>query len=161
MIERRVRMKPERMTTEAAARDILKSCNLGTLSMITPEGLPYGVPINYYYDEAANALYLHCALKGKKIECLQSHPEVSFSVYKNPVIIEERFTTHYDSAIVTGRAEMLTEPEERRGALTALSMALAPNGAHRLAEVVDKYWNAVSMIKIPIVKIEGKRNRDE
>lgn len=153
-------MKPERMTTEAAARDILKSCNLGTLSLVTPEGLPYGVPINYYYDESKNALYLHCALKGKKIDCLLIHPEVSLSVYKNPVIIEERFTTHYDSAIVTGRAKLLAEPEEIRAALTALSMALAPSGAYRLAEVIDKYWKAVAMIKISIDKIEGKRNRD-
>ena len=153
-------MKPERMTTEAAARDILKSCNLGTLSLVTPDGLPYGVPINYYYDEAANALYLHCALKGKKIDCLQSHPEVSFSVYKNPVIIQERFTTHYDSAIVTGRAEIMADSEEKRGALITFSMALAPDGAYRLAEVVDKYWKAVAIIKIQIDKIEGKRNRD-
>ena len=153
-------MKPERMTTEAGARDILKSCNLGTMSMGTPEGLPYGVPINYYYDENSNALYLHCALKGKKIDCLLSHPEVSFSVYNHPVIIEERFTTHYDSVIVTGQAQMLEDPEERRAALTALSMALAPGGAHRLQEVIDKYWKAVTMIKIPIGKIEGKRNRD-
>jgi nitroimidazol reductase NimA-like FMN-containing flavoprotein (pyridoxamine 5'-phosphate oxidase superfamily) len=153
-------MKPERMTTEAAAFEILKSCNLGTLSMVTPEGLPYGVPINYYYDENANALFLHCALKGKKIDCLKAHPEVSFSVYKNPVIMEERFTTHYDSAIISGRAEILDDPDERRTALVALSMALAPSGAYRLAEAVEKYWKAVAMIKIPIDKIEGKRNRD-
>jgi nitroimidazol reductase NimA-like FMN-containing flavoprotein (pyridoxamine 5'-phosphate oxidase superfamily) len=129
--------------------------------MVTPDGLPYGVPVNYYYDEPANALYFHCALKGKKIDCLQSHPEVSFSVYKNPVIIEERFTTHYDSVIVTGHAEMLTEPEERRAALTTLTMALAPSGVNRLQEVIDKYWKAVAMIRITIEKIEGKRNRDE
>lgn len=153
-------MKPDRMTTESVARDTLKSCNLGTLSLITPEGLPYGVPINYYYDEKVNAIYLHCALKGKKMDCLLSHPEVSFSVYKNPVIIEERFTTHYDSVIITGHAQMLAEPEERRSALTALSTALAPGGAHRLQEVIDKYWKAVAMIKISIDKIEGKRNRD-
>ncbi len=153
-------MKPERMTTEAAAREILHSCNLGTLSLVTPDGLPYGVPINYYYDESANALYLHCALKGKKMDCLQSRPEVSFSVYTNPVIIEEKFTTHYDSAIVTGHAEIMTDTEEKRAALTAFSMALAPSGAYRLKEVVDKYWKAVAMIKISIDKIEGKRNRD-
>ena len=153
-------MKPERMTSEAAAREILQSCNLGTLSLVTPDGLPYGVSINYYYDEAQNALYLHCAPKGKKIDCLSAHPQVSFSVYKNPGILEERFTTHYDSAIVTGRAEIMTDPEGRRAALTAFSMALAPGGAYRLAEVVDKYWKAVTMIKITIDKIEGKRNRD-
>ncbi len=153
-------MKPERMITEAAAREILKSCNLGTLSLITPDGLPYGVPINYYYDEPANALYLHCAPKGKKLDCLQIHPEVSFSVYKNPVIIEERFTTHYDSAIITGRAEIMADSEEKRAALTVFSMALAPGGAYRLKEVIDKYWKAVTMIKIIIDKIEGKRNRD-
>ncbi len=153
-------MKPERMTSETAARDILKSCNLGTLSLVTPDGLPYGVPINYYYDEAKSALYLHCAPKGKKIDCLLAHPQVSFSVYKNPVIVEERFTTHYDSALVTGRAEIMADTEEKRAALTTFSMALAPSGAYRLQEVVDKYWKAVTMIRISIEKIEGKRNRD-
>ena len=154
-------MKPERMTTEAAAREVLKSCNLGTLSLVTPEGLPYGVPINYYYDEGENLIYLHCALKGKKLDCLHAHPEVSFSVYKNPVIIQERFTTHYDSAIVTGHAEIIADPAQKRATLLAFSSALCPDGAYRLAEVVDKYWQAVTMLKIVIEKIEGKRNRDE
>ena len=153
-------MRPERMISEAEAREILKSCNLGTLSLITPEGIPYGVPVNYYYDEAANALYFHCALKGKKMDCMKAHPEVSFSVYKNPVIVEEKFTTHYDSAIVTGWAEVLNDPEEKSAALTAFSMALAPKGAHRLDEVIGKYKDAVAVVKITIESVEGKRNRD-
>ncbi len=153
-------MRPDRMTTEAAARNVLKSCNLGTLSLVTEKGLPYGVPINYFYDEPANALILHCAVKGKKLDCLAAHPTVSFSVYKDPVIIEERFTTHYDSAIVTGRGEIITDPQEKRDALIAFSRAVAPGGEHRLMEVVDKYWKAVTMLKIVIDKVEGKRNRD-
>ena len=153
-------MKPERMTSESEAREVLKSCNVGTLSLVAPDGFPYGVPINYYYDEAANALYFHCALKGKKMDCMKAHPEVSFSVYKDPVIVEERFTTHYDSAIVTGWAEVLNDPQEKRAALTAFSMALAPKGAHRLQNVTDKYWDAVAVVKITIESVEGKRNRD-
>ena len=153
-------MKPERMTTDAQAREVLKTCNLGTLSLTTPDGLPYGVPVNYQYDEAANALYFHCALKGKKMDCMKAHPEVSFSVYKDPVIVEDRFTTHYDSAIVTGWAEVLNDPQEKRAALTAFSMALAPKGAYRLEEVIGKYLYAVAVVKITIESVEGKRNRD-
>ena len=148
------------MTSQADARDILHSCNLGTLSLVTKDGLPYGVPINYYYDASANALYFHCALKGKKMDCLLANPQVSFCVCKNPVILEERFTTHYDSAIVTGTAELVLDPKQKRAALTAFSMALCPKGAYRLDEVIDKYLNALAMVKVTIDKVEGKRNRD-
>lgn len=153
-------MKPERMIPEAEARQILKDCSLGTLSLVTPEGLPYGVPVNYLYDEDANALYFHCALEGKKMDCLLANPRVSFSVYKNPVIVQERFTTHYDSALVTGTAQVISDPGEKRAALIAFSMALAPKGAYRLTEVADRSLHAVAMVKIRIEKAEGKRNRD-
>ena len=153
-------MKPNRMATEADAREILRSCNLGTLSLVTPEGLPYGVPINYHYNEDKNVIYMHCALSGKKLDCISTHPAVSFSVYKDTVIIEDRFTTHYDSAIVSGHAQIITDPIEKRAALIEFSSALCPGGAFRLEEVVDKYWHAVTMLKITIEKIEGKRNRD-
>lgn len=153
-------MKPERMIPQDQALDILASCNLGTLSMVTPDGLPYGVPINYSFDAKKNALYLHCAIKGKKLDCLNYQPMVSFSVYRNPTIVEEKFTTHYESVLVTGRAEVLSDPEEKRKVLFDFSMALAPAGAYRLEEVIDKYWHAVAIIKIAIEKMEGKRNMD-
>ncbi len=153
-------MKSNRMILETDAREILKTCNIGTLSLITPEGLPYGIPINYHYNEDKNLIYMHCALKGIKLDCISAHPEVSFSVYKNPVIIEERFTTHYESAIVTGHAEIIADPIEKRTALIEFSSAICPDGAYRLEEVVDKYWHAVTMLKIVITRIEGKRNRD-
>lgn len=155
-------MKPERMTSEEAAREVLKACTWGSLSMVTPEGMPYGVPINYYYDEAANALYFHCSTEGKKMECLTAKPEVSFCVVKDPVIVEEKFTTHYDTALVTGWAEVVTDPDEWRSSLTALCTALCPKGAYRLESVIDKYADKgiLAMVKITIESVEGKRNRD-
>jgi nitroimidazol reductase NimA-like FMN-containing flavoprotein (pyridoxamine 5'-phosphate oxidase superfamily) len=153
-------MKPERMIPETEARELLKACTWGTLSMVTPDGMPYGVPINYHYDEAANALYFHCGPEGKKMDCLEQKPEVSLAVVKDPVLVEERFTTHYESVIVTGWAEVLSDPDERRSALTAFCMALAPKGGYRMQEVIDKHWDAVTMVKITIETVEGKRNRD-
>ena len=64
---------------EDKAYQLLQEGEYGVMSMITPEGMPYGIPINYVWD-GNDSLYIHCAPEGKKLRCLQSSPQVSFAI---------------------------------------------------------------------------------
>ena len=55
---------------------LLKACCLGRLGCIA-DGLPYVVPINYYFD--GDDIYSH-ATPGKKIDAMRSNPRVCLQV---------------------------------------------------------------------------------
>lgn len=152
---------PKKIISTEAAVEILKNGDHGILSMVTPEGGAYGVPINYFYDQADHSIYLHCGKAGKKIDCLKANPRVSFTVIGSQRIIEEHFTTEFESVIVTGTASFLEGSDEKREKLRGLCDAITPGGASRRDEVVERYLTAVNIIKITVDQISGKKSVDE
>lgn len=153
-------LKPKRFVSTQEAIEILCQCNTGVLSMIGEDGKPYGVPINYICDLSENAIYFHCAKTGKKYEALHHHPNVSFVAVKEAQIIPERFITHYESVLIEGTASFLEEEQEMRQLLTKLCDQLAPGELEKRPEVIDIYIEAVSICKVEISTISGKRNLD-
>ena len=90
----RVRRK-ELETTEEQAMAILKRSAYGTLSMVMPDGSPYGVPVNFYLSERENAIFFHCAKDGEKIRCIRHCPKVSVSAVAEYTVVPEDLTTLY------------------------------------------------------------------
>jgi len=45
---------------------LLKRADYGVLSMVTEDGRPYGVPLNFCVID--HCIYLHCALEGQKTD---------------------------------------------------------------------------------------------
>ena len=56
MIFRKMR-RSEKATDIAKAEELLRSKDFGVLSVCGDDGYPYGVPINYVYDEGK--IYFH------------------------------------------------------------------------------------------------------
>lgn len=61
-------------------KKILKAQVRGVLSLIGDDGYPYGIPINYYYDENENVFYFHGAKEGHKIDSIKKCEKASFTV---------------------------------------------------------------------------------
>ena len=152
--------RPERAMSEQDALAVLKSSEYGVLSTCSVEGIPYGVPVNYYYSQEENAIYFHCANNGRKLDNITANNLVSFVVVGSQIIIPERYTTHYDSAIVAGRARIIDHEQEKKSILIQLCEVLTPSAIERRDEVIQKYFNAVTIVKIDIDSVTGKRNRD-
>ena len=57
---RDMRRKKQALSKEDCAR-ILREERRGALSVIGDMGYPYAVPLNFYYDEAEETIYFHCA----------------------------------------------------------------------------------------------------
>lgn len=139
---------------------VLMQCPHGILSVITDKG-PYGVPVNYVYDKERDCVYIHGAKKGKKIEAIKKDPRVSLTAVSYAQVIQERFTTHYDSVILYGNACVVEDEEERRHALELICEILCPEAEALVDETIKKYEKAVLILKITPNEITGKRNRDE
>lgn len=102
---------------EAFAWEVLKKAPYATLAMTGADGAPYCVPINHVADETYRVLYFHCAGAGEKWEVLKTNPQVCLTAVSRMSIVPNEFDTAYDSAVVRGQAQVVTDDGERTKAL--------------------------------------------
>lgn len=62
-------------------KKILKEEKRGVLSVMGDKGYPYGIPVNFVYDENANIIYLHGATEGHKMDAIEKCSKVSFTTW--------------------------------------------------------------------------------
>lgn len=111
--------RQDRQMDKASAVELLKNGEYGILSMITNEGKPYGIPISYVWD-GENSVYVHAAREGKKLRCIEKSNAFSFCVVGKTNVIPEKFSTNFESIILTGEANIIRDDEERMKALLLL-----------------------------------------
>ncbi len=149
--------RKERAMDEAQAVSLLEEGQLGVLSTAGTDGEPYGVPLNYCYVREDNAIFFHCANEGRKMENIKSNGRVSFTVIGRNRIIHEKLTTYYESVIVSGRASLVQDDEEKVLRLNQLCRHLTPGidwreGCGHLVRT--------AIVRIDIDGISGKKNGD-
>lgn len=135
------------------AKKILYEGSHGVLSLICPDGKPYGVPVNYVYD-GESRIYFHSATKGLKIECIAADPHGSFCVIGQDRIIPEEFTSYFRSVIVNGHINIITEETEIIYGLTLLCEKYSPgiDPSNEISSCVRH----VALLRLDIEAITGK-----
>lgn len=154
-------MKQNRTMSQEDAYKILGNGTYGVLSMSSKDGIPYGIPVNYFYVPEENAIFFHCFIKGRKLDYLTENNRVSFTVVGSEKIIQERLITHYDSVVLSGTASLITENEEKTRRLEQLCRILTPAMFGKTDAVIKQHLPAVTIVRIDILELTGKRNRDE
>lgn len=148
--------RKDRAIARQEATEILKRGEYGVLSTATPDGNPYGVPLNYcIMDEA---LYFHCALEGHKLVNLAANNRVSFCVVGRTEVLPEKFGTKYESVIVSGRAEEVFDSEKQRaleGLVTKYSSAFINEGL----KYIEKSAHQTRVFRIKIDNLSGKARK--
>ena len=87
---------------------------------------PYVVPMNYGYtmEDGKLTLYLHSAVKGKKLDMLQTNPKVFFSIDCDRMPFEGRVACQYglvySSIMGRGTATIVEDVEEKKRAMSIL-----------------------------------------
>lgn len=95
--------RTDRKLSKDEIMPILTNEKYGILSSIGENGYPYGVPISYIFVE--QKLYFHCAAGvGSKLKNIKNNPKVCFTVVGNTEVIPSKFGTKYESVIVFGMA---------------------------------------------------------
>jgi nitroimidazol reductase NimA-like FMN-containing flavoprotein (pyridoxamine 5'-phosphate oxidase superfamily) len=148
--------RKDRAISEQAAWEILKKADHGVLSLISPEGEPYGLPLNYCVIDGA--IYFHCAMAGRKLDCLSANPAVSFCAIGSAEIIPREFTTRYESVIVFGRAGEVTGAEKTL-ALEGLIARFSGEFPDEGLAMIESMGDVTKVIKISIESLTGKSNQ--
>ena len=121
--------KASRAMDAAFALEILDKAPYVTVSFTRPDGTPYGVPLSLARTDD-KTFYFHCALKGDKLDCIAANPRVALSAVTRctPTVgpKDGSFTLQYKSAMAVGKAEIVTDRDEKIEALRAICKRFLP-----------------------------------
>lgn len=144
----------DRQMAETEAKELLSRGEYGILALIDEDGRPYGVPLNYVY--ANDAVYVHCALQGKKLNAIAANPQACFTVVGNTQVLPDKFATNYESVMVFGPAAIV-DAAEKEFALEAIIQRYSADFLEAGHAYIEKFRAATQVVKISIEHISGKR----
>jgi hypothetical protein len=149
--------REDRRLDDAAAMALLKRGEYGILSTSDAGSRPYGIPVNYVVME--ESIFFHCATEGQKLENITANQEVSFCVVGKTELIPEKFSTRYESVIVSGNAERIEDKVLKKNALRALVAKYAPDHIPAGEAYIDKLMDQTAVVQITIAHLAGKARK--
>ena len=108
---RKVARKKQVLTSEQIIK-ILKAEKRGVLSVLGENGYPYGLPINFWFNEENGYIYFHSGKKGHKNDAVSFDNKVSFCVYDDGYKKDGEWSLNISSVIVFGRMYIVEEIEK-------------------------------------------------
>ena len=117
--------RENRVTDPAEITRILDTAKVLHLGLSVNDE-PYVVPMNYGYtlEEGKLVLYLHSAVKGRKLDMMRTNPKVFFSIDCDRMPFEGRVPCQYglvySSVMGHGNAAIVEDVEEKKQAMSLL-----------------------------------------
>jgi len=151
-----MRRKDNQITDPAIIEEILKNSNIVRFAMVD-DGEPYIVPLNYGYKN--NALFIHCATEGRKLDILRKNPRVCFEIEGDSELVTGalacQWTMNYRSLIGYGRVEILEKKEDKIAGLDILMEHFGSfdNTYH------PKHIENIVILKMTIESVCGKMSK--
>ncbi|BBO75401.1 MFS transporter [Desulfosarcina widdelii] len=149
--------REDRRLDDRAAMALLKRGEYGILSTSGKDNRPYGIPVNYVVME--DAIFFHCATEGQKLENITANRGVSFCVVGQTELLPEKFSTRYESVVVSGEAGVVEEPELKIKALNALVAKYAPGNRAAGKAYIEKLMDKTAVVCISIDHLIGKARK--
>lgn len=146
----------DRQVSEEEAREVLANGEYAVFSMVDENGRPYSVPLSYCVTD--DAVYFHCADEGAKLDHLRRDPHASVCVVGRTEVLPAKFTTRYESCVVTGIASEVFG-DEKRSALEGLIAKYSPDHLESGARYIDEQGDETVVVKVAIETITGKARR--
>ncbi len=146
--------RKKQLLSEAETIEILETCTSGVLAVLGDEDYPYAVPLSYAYKDGK--LYFHFATEGHKLDGIRRNSKVSFCVIQADTVVPHAFTTHYRSAVVFGKARLLTEDSEKKFALQCLVEKYSPGFTAEGDAEIERDWKRVCVAEVQIEHMTGK-----
>lgn len=155
--------KASRAMDAAFALEVLDRAPYVTVSFTRPDGTPYGVPLSLVRTDE-KTFYFHCALEGEKLDCIAVNPMVAMSAVSRctPTVgpKDGTFTLQYKSAMAVGKAEMVTDRDEKIEALRAISQRFLPHHMDAFDDAIARSLERTAVVKITLTEPPtGKRKQ--
>ena len=138
----------------ALAHQLLDQCMFATLSMVDAQGEAYCVPVSP--ARTGDSLYFHCGHGGRKIEALRNHNKVCLSCVGKAETIPGQFNIAFQSAVLFGTAEEVTDPTEKYHALELICGKYCPDDMAEMPKYEERYRPATAIWKITLEEITTK-----
>ena len=151
---RDVSRKKQSLSAEKIA-DILKNEKRGILSVHGENGYPYGLPINYWFDEENGYVYFHSGKKGHKTDAISSDNKVSFCVYDEGYKKDGEWALNISSVIIFGRMYIVEDPEKSAEIFRRLSLKFTSDTEYIDSEI-EKFAKDTVCYELRPEHITGK-----
>ena len=146
-----------KITDEAHIKRILDTARVLHLGLAV-DNEPYVVPMNYGYTMEDNklVLYLHSAVRGKKLDMIRKNPNVFFQMDcdQQPFIgkVACQYGLSYSSIMGQGRAKIVEDVEEKKIAMSVLMQTQTGNDF----SFDDRLVSAVAVIRVDVSEYTAK-----
>lgn len=135
--------------------EILRTEKRGVLSVLGDDGYPYGVPINYWYNEENGKLYFHSGKTGHKVDAITGNEKVSFCVYDSGYRNEGEWALNISSVIIFGKVSVVEDFEQAMKICRSLSLKYTPDTVY-IEEEIEKYGKATLCFELCPEHMTGK-----
>lgn len=147
-------MKRRELTLEET-KEIISTEKDGVLSVHGDDGYPYGVPVNYGYTDGK--IYIHCRNnESHKLDSIKRDEKVCMTIVAKRDLVEEEYTTKFNSVIIFGKARIITEPDEIVETMGKMMEGLAPEYVEGAKERAKGALDVLAMIEMIPEHISGK-----
>lgn len=155
--------KASRAMDAAFAFEVLDKAPYVTVSFTRPDGSPYGVPLSLARTDE-KTFYFHCAPEGEKLDCIAANPMVALSAVTRctPTVgpKDGSFTLQYKSAIAFGKAEIVTEDEEKIHGLRLICERFLPHHMDAFDQSIARSLSRTAVVRITLTEPPtGKRKQ--
>ena len=149
--------RQDRAQDRAFSLELIDRCTHWVIAISTGEPAPYCLPLSF--ARVGDDLFFHCAREGRKVDLLRRFPQVcvTFVGDDRPAFVPPAmYTTYFQSAIVTGTASEVTDPQEKAAALRALCQKVTPDHMDGFETAVEQSLAVTAVWKVHMEDISGK-----
>jgi nitroimidazol reductase NimA-like FMN-containing flavoprotein (pyridoxamine 5'-phosphate oxidase superfamily) len=148
--------RQDRAISEEESLAILERAEYGILSTIAEDGAPYGVPLNFCL--IGRCIYFHCAPEGRKLVNIGTQARVSFCAVGRTELLPEKFSTKYESVIVSGTIREMSAADKQK-ALEGLVKKYSADFIDQGSQYIERAAEKTRVFEITIETISGKARR--
>ncbi len=155
---RELKRKNKQVPQEECIRLLNKEMR-GVLSVLGDDDYPYGMPMNFWYNEEDGNLYFHSGKVGHRLEALRKHDKVSFCIYDEGYRDEGDWALNITSVIVFGKIELIDDVDTIVDISTRLSHKYTQDDEFINSEI-KKFSRGTMLLKLVPEHICGKKIRE-
>ena len=137
--------------------ETIRAAEFGVLSTTGEDGVPYGTPINFTYDNGV--MYFHCASEGHKLDNIRYNNSACFTVVDSVELMASSFTTKYRSVVAFGKLYIVEDVEEKRKAMVSIIEKFSSDFIEKGLIHIEKAFDRVTVLRMDIEHMTGKAHK--
>jgi nitroimidazol reductase NimA-like FMN-containing flavoprotein (pyridoxamine 5'-phosphate oxidase superfamily) len=141
------------------AWNVFDKAEYAVLATVNSDGTPYCIPLSTArrnVNGTDNVVYFHCAHEGHKLDNIKRNSAVTLTCASNVRVPEGRFTTEFESCVITGRAEIVEDDAEKIEGLRAICEKYTPAIMDKFEAAVKGSLSATCICRVIPIEVTGK-----